>query len=169
MFRKIVVAFFVLMIFISAHAQSVDSVMSIYAEKYQQEKIHIHFDKAAYNKGETVWLKAYLMAGTEPSDISKSFYIDCYDANGKMLAHNIFPVFESCAKGQFVIPDNYTQPFVHVRAYTKWMLNFDSSFLFDKNIPVVTSLTNTKNKSIAKYEIQFFPEGGDLIDGIYCE
>ena len=106
-------------------AQEIDSVINIYNDQFQQEKLHLHFDKSVYNKDETIWFKAYLMAGNETSNLSKNFYADWYDAKGKLIAHTLFPVFGASAKGQFVVPENYTFSSLHVRAYTKWMLNFD--------------------------------------------
>jgi len=151
--------------FLISISQQVDSVLSVYADQFQQEKIHIHFDKVAYDKGETIWFKAYLMSGSEPSNISKNFYADWYDASGKLIAHHVFPVFDASAKGQFDIPNNYTASLIHLRAYTKWMLNFDSSFLYDKDI-VVSQPAVQKNSTIYPItSVQFFPEGGDLIDG----
>jgi hypothetical protein len=164
--KKLFIASILLLIGYVGNAQQIDSVLNIYSDQFQQEKIHIHFDKNAYNQGETIWFKAYLMAGLEPSGISKIFYADWYDANGKLIAHNFFPVFEASAKGQFDIPDNYTFSSLHLHAYTKWMLNFDSSFLFDKDI-VISQPVVQKNSTIAPITaLQFFPEGGDLVDGL---
>ncbi|OIR05066.1 hypothetical protein GALL_128820 [mine drainage metagenome] len=150
----------------SLTAQSIDSVINIYGDNFQQEKAHLHFDKSVYNKGETIWFKAYLMAGTDPSNLSKNFYADWYDATGKLIAHNMFPVFGSSAKGQFNIPEDYASSTLHLRAYTKWMLNFDSAFLFEKDI--IINQPQTKNKSTVEpiTEVHLFPEGGDLVNGL---
>ncbi len=147
-------------------SQQVDSLLGIYAAQYQQEKIHIHFDKSAYNKGETIWFKAYLMAGNELSAYSKNVYVDWYNSNGRLLKHTVSPVFESSAKGQFEIPVNYAGQGVYVKAYTQWMLNFDSTFLYSKEIvvnqPPVTGSVPMKYIT----SVQFFPEGGDLVNGL---
>jgi hypothetical protein len=149
----------------TVHAQKVDSVMGVYADRFQQEKIHFHFDKSVYNKGETIWYKAYLMAGTDLSDYSKNFYVDFYDATGKLLKHAAAPVFEASAKGQFIIPANYPGQLIHVRAYTQWMLNFDSSFLYEKDI--IINQPNAKTVKITPITtVQFFPEGGDIYNGL---
>ena len=145
----------------------IDTVLANYGEHYQPEKIHIHFDKLVYNKGETIWFKAYLMAGSDLSDISKNFYVDFIDENGKLLKHFITPVFQSSAKGQFEIPAVYMGSIIHIRAYTLWMLNFDSSFHYAKDI--IVQQNQLKKSSIVESEsaIHFFPEGGDLVVGLY--
>ena len=119
---------------LSLSAQKLDSALNVYAEKFQQEKIHIHFDKSIYNKGETIWMKVYLMAGSDFSSYSKNIYIDWFGADGKLIKHTVAPVFESTAKFEFTIPDSYTANSIHAVAYTRWMLNFDSAFLFNKEI-----------------------------------
>ncbi len=147
-------------------AQKIDSVLGIYAEQYQQEKLHLQFDKATYNKGETIWFKAYLMTGTDLSEYSKNLYVDWYDVSGKLLKHTVAPIFRSSAKGQFEIPAAYTGQVLHLKAYTQWMLNFDSAFLFNKDISVSQVLTARPPQIKPIPSIQFFPEGGDLVQGL---
>lgn len=148
-------------------AQKIDSVLGKLSEDYQQERVYLHFDKAAYAPGETIWFKAYIQAGILPSDISKNFYVDWTDVTGKVLFHTVTPIVEGTAKGQYDVPANFKGQVVHVRAYTKWMLNFDSSFLFHKDLRVVQPQAQKSNDAkVIKAAIQFFPEGGDLIAGI---
>jgi len=161
---QIVNSFVFLSLFITPLlAQKIDSVLNIYRDRFQQEKVHLHFDKSVYNKGETIWYKAYVMAGSDLSDYSKNFYVDWFDGSGKLLKHSMAPMFESSAKGQFEIPANYDGQSLHVRAYTQWMLNFDSSFLFNKDI-LVWQEKSVKGAIISPLiTLQFFPEGGDLL------
>ncbi len=168
MHKKLLLCFIILVSLpLSAlFAQKIDSVLSVYNEHFQQEKIHLHFDKSVYNKGETIWFKAYLMTGSVVSDLSKNFYADWYDASGKLIAHNVFPVFGASAKGQFDIPENYSYASLHLRAYTRWMLNFDTSFLFDKDIAVSQRQLQKTSSVVPVTEIHFFPEGGDMVDGL---
>ena len=157
-----------------ACAQSVDSVLGIYSEHFPQEKIYLHFDRSAYNRGETIWFKAYLLAGIDPSTYSRNIYFDWFDANGKLLKHAAAPIFEASAKGQFDIPASYGDVRLHVRAYTQWMLNFDMAFLYNKDIPVVQVSNHDVRSGPSRTEpprtsIGFFPEGGDLVDGLVAK
>ncbi|MBS1628260.1 MAG: hypothetical protein JSR09_07255 [Bacteroidetes bacterium] len=165
--KKNFLLFIFLFLTLIVNAQKIDSVLNIYASLYQPEKMHLHFDKAAYNKGETIWFKAYMLAGSDWTEYSKNFYADWYDDKGKLLMHEAAPIFESSAKGQFQIPEKYTGHFVHVKAYTQWMLNFDEGFLFEKDIPVNQPQTKT---SIPNYitTVTLFPEGGDLVINTNC-
>jgi hypothetical protein len=151
----------------AAESQSPDSLLSAYGNKYEQEKIHIHFDKDAYLPGETIWMKAYLLSGSKPSYISKNIYFDWTDARGRLLLHSVAPVSEGTAGSSFVIPEGLENGVVHVKAYTQWMLNFDEAFLYNKDIPVLVP-ANEFNASPEKSrsEINFFAEGGDLVNGV---
>ena len=150
-----------------SNAQQIGNFLPDYLEHYKPEKLHLHFDKSIYNKGETIWFKSYLMVGNGPSDFSRNFYVDWFDQNGQLISHTIHPIFESSARGMFDIPVNYKGDKIHLKAYTHWMLNYDSSFVYIKDIPVIQTDTANKATSILPVaSIQFFPEGGDLVNGI---
>ena len=155
---------------ISAKAQKLDSVLATYAEKYQPEKIYLHYDKDNYYPGETVWFKSYLLEGIFPlaPEGSKTMYVDWVDEKGKVLSHTVSPIIESVSNGQFDIPSDFTGNAIHVRAYTKWMLNFDTAFLYQKDIRILSNNPKalTDAKLSAAPSLQFFPEGGDAIAGI---
>jgi hypothetical protein len=160
-------AFVFIFSFASSRAQNIDSTIEKYASQYGQEKAYLHYDKSTYGPGETIWYKAYLINGIFPADDSKSFYVDVSDEKGKLLSHSIIPVVYATASGQFDIPSEYPGKYVHVKAYTKWMLNFDSSFLYNKDIRILSKSTASSNvKTAIIPSIQFFPEGGDAILGV---
>lgn len=148
-------------------AQRIDTTLAAYAANYQPERMYVQFDKPVYATGETVWFKAYLMTGILPSDISKNCYTDFYDAAGNLLAHSIFPIVQSSAAGEFVIPDSLGGSAIYMKAYTTWMLNWDTTFLFQKNIQLAQK---TPPKTFVKINVtpslQFFPEGGDAVEGL---
>ncbi len=166
--KKSIGAFFVfLFLSLSLIAQNIDSTIARYATEYGQERTYLQYDKSAYAPGETVWFKAYLMVGVAPADDSKTLYTDWTDDKGNLLLHNVAPVVDATSNGQFDIPAGYTGQFIHVKAYTKWMLNFDSSFLYEKDIRIITKKTNVPAVKIPVVPtLQFFPEGGDAIIGI---
>lgn len=151
----------------STFGQSPDSSLSAYNNRFPQEKLHIHFDKDTYLPGETVWMKAYLMSDGRPSTVSKNLYFDWTDADGRLLMHSISPIMEGGASSYFKIPAWVKNGVVHVKAYTQWMLNFDNSFLYNKDIPVLMPVDGTypaPEKMVIT--LSFFPEGGDLINGV---
>jgi len=148
-------------------AQQIDSMLAIYKNQFQQEKLHLHVDKAVYNSGETIWMKAYLLAGKNPSKYSKTLFIDWYDDNGTLLKHTSQPVFDATARSQFEVPQNYKGQALHLKAYTKWMLNFDTSFIYSKTIRIYSKRSSRKaTTATVTSALHFFPEGGDLVNGV---
>ncbi len=164
--KSILFIIFFLVALVSVKAQKPDSLLAVYSEHYPQEKVHIQFDKSFYNAGDIIWYKAYLLAGTEPSDNSANFYVDWFGDDGRLLQHTIDPLEESGAKGQFQIPSGYKGRLIYLKAYTKWMLNFDAELIFQKSIPVLQKTTLFKKDDNNPTKIRFFPEGGDMITGV---
>ncbi len=150
----------------ATYSQEKDSILSIIANDYGQEKIYIHFDKTVYKGGETIWFKAYLKEGNLPSNISKNFYADWYNDSGKLIQHQAFPIIQSSTNGQFVIDSIYKGSSLHLKAYTSWMLNFDSNFLYKKSIDIFQSKNSLQKSRQINTSLTFFPEGGEIINNI---
>jgi len=164
---KIIFLFIVLLFFNKTQAQIYDSVLNVYAEQFPREKIHVHFDRSIYNTGETLFFKVYLLTGIEWSNVSKNVYVVFYDDNGKFLKETVAPLFQSSSKGSFDIPQDYSGDFIHVKAYTRWMLNDDSSFVFERNIPVnIGKAAKQKIASKLTTRVDIFPEGGVLVNDL---
>lgn len=161
-------SFFFICVFLcgASFAQNIDSTINVYADEYGQERAYIQYDKSNYSPGETIWFKAYLMKGLFPSEESKTFYTDWTDAKGKLLFRNVGPIVNGTTNGQFDIPADYSGNFIHIKAYTKWMLNFDSAFFYDKDIRILGKSTKPIAKNSIISSIQFFPEGGDAVAGV---
>ncbi|MES1215961.1 MAG: hypothetical protein ABUT20_10615, partial [Bacteroidota bacterium] len=167
MIRFICAIFLIVFFGTRSLAQNIDSTITAYGTRFGQERTYIHYDKSTYVPGETIWFKAYLMQGIFPADESKTFYIDWTDDKGNLLAHNLSPVVEATTNGQFDIPADYAGQYIHVKAYTKWMLNFDTDFIYNKDLRILNKnagASAVKNTSIPV--IEFFPEGGDAIEGL---
>jgi hypothetical protein len=133
---------FVIAIFFSplcSPAQKIDSMMTVYAEKFPQEKLYLQFDKKAYNPGERIWYKAYLFTGFEPSPYSKNFYAELYDAYGNLILRNTAPLTESTASGSFDLPVSFQGTRIHIKAYTNWMLNL-IRVLFSQDLRIIRQL-----------------------------
>jgi hypothetical protein len=149
-----------------SRAQKIDSLLQVLDARYPQEKLYLHYDKDYYNPGETVWFKAYLFAGNVPSQISTTVYAELIDENGKVIERKTAPVVMSSAAAAFDLSEKLTSSTVYIRAYTDWMLNFDTSFLYQKAIPIVQPKKQAKTTSAPRSFLQFFPESGDLVTGV---
>ncbi len=159
------------------HAQQPESLLADYHKKTPQEKVYLHFDNSMYAPGQTVWYKAYLLKDFVPSDLSKNLYIDWFDETGQLVTRSIAPVVNSIATGDFTIPKEFTGTRLQVMAYTKWMLNFDSAFLFHQTLRVASvskdkpggaqaAVLPNQGGEVPVTTLQFFPEGGDMVENI---
>ncbi|MGX5816971.1 MG2 domain-containing protein [Chitinophaga lutea] len=135
---------------------------------YPQEKVYLHFDKDYYAAGENMWYSAYLTLNDQPAIGARNLYTELRDEKGAIVQKQLVLAFEGGASGQFTLPENMKPGLYQIRAYTAWMLNFDSTFLFYKNIQVFDPKTGKAGeKPAAKdFSVQFFPEGGDLINEV---
>jgi len=156
---------FQLSVFLAA-AQKTDNALETLLKNHPVEKLYIHYDKDYYVPGETVWFKAYLLSDGKPSGISNHFYLQLTDASGKVIINQHYPVMGAVVKGSIPLPDTLTQGNYYVRALTPYMLNYDESFIYTKNIVVGRPSPPSTMPAPALSSLQFFPEGGQLIDGI---
>ena len=151
------------------HAQRLDSMMNVYATNYPQEKVYVQFDKKLYSPGETLWFKAYIFSGADPSLISKNFYAELSDPSGAIIQRKVYPISESSTSGNFDLPAKLTARHLHLRAYTTWMTNFDTTFYFERDIRIYDKKldsSGTVTLIVRQPRLQFFPEGGDLVAGV---
>ena len=165
--KKSVFLSFIICLCAKSHAQQIETSLTNYATKYSPERAYLHYDKSSYAAGETIWFKAYLMTAILPVNETKNIYIDFIDDKGTALLHAVSPVVDAVTNGQFDIPSDYKGKIIHVRAYTRWMLNFDTAFFYKKDIRIIAKeLNNSKEKITIISTLNLFAEGGDAIAGI---
>lgn len=150
----------------TSFGQRLDSISINTDEKFPQEKLYLHYDRPYYNAGETIWFKAYLTSSNLPAYLSKTVYAELLNEKGALLQRKIMPVIESGAASSFDLPDTLTAHTLYVKAYTAWMLNFDSTLLYFQPIKILSGKTPKATASKPKNNFDFFPEGGDLVEGI---
>lgn len=165
------ITFFILalssLIIKSSHGQGIDSMINVYAEQFPKEKIHVHFDKTIYNKEETIWYKIYILDDQGLTQLSKHVYMEWFDQAGKLIRQNVAPLFQSTAKGSFELPADYTGSIIRMKVYTRWSLNDDPAFGFERDIIINNNETITKpGKAENNTIVNVFPEGGELITGL---
>ena len=163
--RTLILIFLSLFLTLIAKSQNIDSALIKFHSINTYEKVYVHFDNTKYTPGQTIWYKAYLMNGFQPSLLSKNLYIDWYDDNGNLLNSTVTPIITSFSNGNFKVPENYKGSNIHAVAYTKWMRNFDSVYFFNQNLQIVSNIVAKANKDIVVTEssIQLLPESGSLI------
>ena len=170
---KYKILFLVSLVFsLLGNAQSIgpDSLLNRWTAQQPIEKVYVQFDNKRYAPGQTIWFKAYLTSLQLPSNLSKNFYLDFHDANGKLAAHISAPIVSGVALGNWVVPEKFQGETVTAIGYTNWMRNFDSAFYFKRTLTILSSLANNQKPAtvLPTTTVQFLPEGGNAINGIPC-
>jgi hypothetical protein len=160
-----------------SYAQPADPLTAL-GQRFQQysrqaltEQLFLHLDRPAYVAGETLWFKAYAVDGTyhQPLSLSKVAYVELLDAAQRPVLQAKIGLVQAMGQGSFELPAELATGSYVVRAYTNWMKNAGPDYYFQCPITVV----NTQEARLAAastagpaYEVQFFPEGGQLVQDL---
>jgi len=150
--------------------QEVQNSFNLYKQSALQEKIFVHTDKNIYLPGEILWFKVYCVDGNDhkPLNLSKVVYVDILDNNQNAVIQTKVSMKNGIGDGSVYIPVTVTNGNYKFRAYTNWMKNFSPDYYFEKIISFVNPLRSPDpiTETTANYNVQFFPEGGNLVAGI---
>ncbi len=154
------------------------------------EKIYIHTDRSTYFMGEDLWYKAYNVRASNNLlfDNSNILYVELISPDSKIIARNKTNLKMGLGHGDFQLQDSLgVKPGVYqLRAYTNWNRNFREDFVFKKDIEIIdvfdshskpntiqnvitenkTKTKNTKASKESNFKIDFFPEGGSLLENV---
>jgi hypothetical protein len=151
--------------------QEVQNSFNLYKQSALQEKVFVHTDKSVYLPGEIIWFKIYCVDGNDhkPLNLSKVVYVEVLDNNQSPVAQAKISIKNGLGDGSVYVPVTINNGNYKFRAYTSWMKNFSPDYYFEKAITVLNPLKTPENiakETGSNYDIQFFPEGGNLVSGI---
>ena len=152
--------------------KSIQDRFDLYGKTALQEKIYLHTDRSFYLVGETMWFKAYYLNGSTHRflDMSKVAYMEVLDKENNAIIQTKFSLLAGKGNGSLLIPATIGSGTYKVRCYTNWMKNFSSDYFFETTITVVNPFVkfdpNPDDKQEVTYDIQFFPEGGQLVKNV---
>ena len=132
------------------------------------KKILLHFDKGSYYAGDTLFFKAYLYSDYNPDLSATNLLVAMYNGLGKKIVEKRFPVFGGCCYGNIELSDSIDHGLYYFQTITpEQLLRKDSIgyirqvFIFNpKRVP-----SYLKQPGKAEYVVQFFPQGGQLLEG----
>ncbi len=169
-----IVGFLFFAINIQAQPFTISQLKDAYTKRLDntpKEFTYIHTDREVYVAGEEVLFKIYLITYPllDTSSISKVCYIYLCNTDGKIVQTQVLKVKNKSAYGVLAIPKAISNGEYYLVATTMWMQNFDNSNSHFKKISVLKSSAEKVQKPILKtkdIEIGFFPESGNLINGV---
>ena len=139
-----------------------------------RELVYLQTDKGIYETGEDLWFKTYVMDAQSLalSDRSKTLFVEMLDTNDSIVWQEKYPVLSGIAGGHVYVDKDLKEGDYRIHAYTRFsFLNDTLRPVYPKKIRVVKSITykgtnspQDEDRPVAR--LSFFPEGGDLIDGI---
>ena len=157
-----------------------------FANNFPREKAYLHFDNTSYYVGDTIWFKAYVTLAEQQtfSQISRPLYVELVDQTGHIADKQIIKLTQGEGNGQFILPPSMLSGYYEVRAYTRWMLAFNEPQYFSRTFPIYqltnsdklersittyelsSSMENRPSETEEKLNVRFFPEGGQLVEGV---
>lgn len=164
--------------FTTANAQVfkniIDEKFNNYKELNLLEKIFVHTDKSKYLAGEICWFKIYNVDAYfhKLLNLEKLAYVEIIDNSNKPALQAKIALDSGTGNGSFFLPANLATGNYKLRAYTNWMKNAGAEYFFEKQISIINTEKSDWKITLAKtnaYEIAFFPEGGNLVNGIRSE
>lgn len=154
-----------------------------YLSYYTPEKVYLHTDKPYYAAGDTIWFAAYLTHGVShmATAPSKIVYVELINEEKEVLARRDIGINQGTGNGEFALAGTLQGGQYLLRGYTSFMRNFDQRYFFHKEIrieglsyddetgqPTQVSASGQQAGSLSKLvSVQFFPEGGDLVSGLW--
>ncbi len=190
--RNVFFAFLSFFFLMSAHYYSdelgLDKIKAKFEQfnaKYPLQQIYVQTDRDIFSVTETMWLKAYLRRGEAllPDTFSVNLYIDIINWQNKIVMSKLLKIEKGIAYGEFTFPATLPDGNYTLRAFTNSMRNFDNEYFFSKQIRIknpdpqyftteqfqLVKRNYKKTKKLdEKFDIQFMPEGGDLLADKSC-
>ncbi|MFD1615793.1 TonB-dependent receptor plug domain-containing protein [Gelatiniphilus marinus] len=154
------------------------------------EKTYLHTDRSQYTIGESLWYKVYSVYAYNNLlfDHSNMLYVELISPDSKIISRNKTRIEKGLGHGDFKLTDSVgvkKAGVYQIRAYTNWNRNFGEDFVFKKTIEILDVFKNQPEKKEAsntsksikevktvsegrrsKFSVQFFPEGGSLVENV---
>jgi len=151
-----------------------NSHLSVNEKLNYREKIFLHADRKIYLTGEIIWFKGYCMHRTFnlPVDVSKVMYVEILNDQNKSILSEKVMLSGGMSHGSIYIPRSIQTGIYYIRAYTRWMTNFDPEYYFIDRISIVNPFLpletiQDRQGILQEYNILFYAEKNQLISGKY--
>lgn len=149
----------------------VQRLLEAYRELSLQEKVFVHTDRSFYLTGDYLWVKVYVVDASlhKPLSMSKVVYLEVLDSDNHPLMKSKVAMHDGTGNTALFLPATLNSGNYIIRAYTRWMQNYSPDFFFHRTVTIVNPFKPLNLKSAAEegqYDVQFFPEGGQLVDSL---
>ncbi|WP_354585406.1 TonB-dependent receptor plug domain-containing protein [Hymenobacter sp. UYCo722] len=151
----------------------------------RQEKAYLHLDRPVYGTGETIWFSAYIVDAAQHrlDSLSQVLHVDLLSPEKRVVARRTLRLKGGRTNGDLLIADTLAPGTYVLRAYTNWMRNAGDEFVYSRRLSIwpaspvgpqeavqpnapTTPAGKARAAAAARPDVQFFAEGGDLIEGL---
>ena len=131
--------------------------VEVFNRTFPQEKVYLHLDNTGYFMGETLWFKAYVVRSDSVfgTDLSRVLYVELVGPFGEVLETCKLPVRGGQASGSFSLKKLLSDGFYEIRAYTRYMINWDASGVFSRVFPVFQRPDKAGDYSVRKISREY--------------
>ena len=123
---------------IAVRLQGFVSALEQFGKALPQEKVYLHLICQLLSQGDQIWFQCYVVTSefNRPTAWSKTLYVELLNPGGEIVSRQILPIRNGRCQGNFTLTHlPFYSGFYEVRAYTKYMLNFErqqSSHVFSR-------------------------------------
>jgi hypothetical protein len=137
-----------------------------YFAKNSGVKLELLFDQPQYVSGDTARFKTSYLKATnlQPVDGTQIVHVCLFDQDGKKKLSRWFSVTNGFAANSLSIPENLLPGTYVLVGFTDWMKNFSQELFFKQEF--VVSGKNLFVREQPSDTLEFYPEGGRLIEGV---
>lgn len=140
---------------------------NLMAQPNVKEEVYLQLSSTDLIVGETLKFSAFTRSqySGNLSNLSKVLYVELLDENNEPVYQTKLIQNNGRSAGSFFISTNLSTGNYHLIAYTRWMKNFKEYFY--QRIEIVNPYRswNFQKGQSNDLKIEFYPEGGTLIDG----
>lgn len=142
------------------------------------ERVFVQLDKSVYVTGEDIRYRAFLVdACLAQEEINSSIlYFELRGTDENNSIHRRVNLQKGNSSGSFTIPADLETGIYSLSAYTNWMRNGSTDYIYTTDILIVNisddnidEIDLPLNSNTLSSPIKFYPEGGKLIYGIESE
>jgi hypothetical protein len=137
------------------------------------QKLYLHTDREYYFIGDTLWFSPYLVQANNNKLLLNdcNLYVDLIDNKGQVVEKSNFILDKGMCSGYLNFNNKFIAPGTYVlRAYTDQIKPLGEDAFFQKTIKINDTQHYNQDENEKKKEddvifLDFYPEGGFLLDG----
>ena len=152
--------------------KSSEDIIKKYDEYFELERetIFTHFNKSRFFEGEEIWFKTYIYNNNYqiPFESTTNIYVSIFNESGNIITSKLLYASKGYANGNFLIEEKFTPGIYFVKTSTNWMKNFKEDLSHVQMIEIIGDRQedNVNLVSESKYDLQFLPEGGHIVEDV---